>query len=196
MPAKTQAKKKARQPSAVSSAPENERMERPTRAGRPLTDAQIQAAEDHRFEPTKEQRELVMLAVATGYTHKQIARIVAGGISEVTLRKHFRDELDEGADRANLAVSGNLFSIATSKTHKQALGAARFWLQTRAGWKLPAPEKPSTPPADPDDPFGHQARRGKGALALPGAVDGQPVEFTLVIGDRDPSATDGVDGGK
>ena len=39
-----------------------------------------------------------------------------------------------GADRANARVAQNLFRMATG-TGREALGAACFWLKTRARWR-------------------------------------------------------------
>ncbi len=55
-------------------------------------------------------------------------------ISPVTLRKHFRDELDLGHIRANEQVAGALFKNATTKTETYPGGipvAQIFWLKTR-----------------------------------------------------------------
>jgi hypothetical protein len=56
------------------------------------------------------------------------------GISDVTLRKHFREELDTAEVKANAKVAGNLFRQAT-KDDPRSIPAAIFWTKTRLGWK-------------------------------------------------------------
>ncbi len=68
-----------------------------------------------------------------GIPHHEIARVI--GISEPTLRKYYRDELETAAIIANAAVANSLYRKATSDTHPQAVTAAIFWLKTKAGWK-------------------------------------------------------------
>ena len=68
------------------------------------------------------------LAIA-GVTQRLIAQIVK--ISEPTLRKHFREELDTSKARANAVISQALF-----KNVKDGNVAAQiFWLKTQAGWR-------------------------------------------------------------
>jgi len=89
-----------------------------------------------KFEPTSDERKLVMMMAAIGYTHEQMARQIRteeGGISSSTLRKHFVDELEHGADRVNLMVANNLFNIATGGG-KAAHIAAIYWTKARCGW--------------------------------------------------------------
>jgi hypothetical protein len=49
------------------------------------------------FKPTKPQRNKVMLLIAAGFSESAIAAVV--GISHMTLRKHFPDELEHGRAR-------------------------------------------------------------------------------------------------
>ena len=67
-----------------------------------------------------------------GVAEADIARVV--GIDPKTLRKHYRDELDNGHVKANAKVAENLFRKATGEG-REAVTAAIFWLKTRAGWK-------------------------------------------------------------
>lgn len=90
-----------------------------------------------KFEPTEEQRENVELLAAVGTKHDLIARMItdpATGrhISDKTLRKYFRDELDLGLAKANAIVGQTLFQMASSGLDT---GATCFWMKTRAGWK-------------------------------------------------------------
>lgn len=100
------------------------------------------------FEPTDEQRTLVMGLAAAGVPHPQICLEVkwpeaslhqdAGQpISCPTLRKCFRHELDNGMQRATGKVIGALFKNAFVKEN---VVAQIFWLKCRAGWKEPAQE--------------------------------------------------------
>jgi hypothetical protein len=71
---------------------------------------------------------------AYGIPAPDIARTI--GIDSKTLRKHYRDELDLGATKANAQVAGFLFTAAKSGN----VTAQIFWLKTRARWKEPAAE--------------------------------------------------------
>jgi len=87
------------------------------------------------FNPTKEQRELVMMLAAFGLPHSEINGFIKGAngsrISEPTLYKNFREELDTGKSKANVKVALGLY--------KKAIGgnvtAMIFWLKCQAGWK-------------------------------------------------------------
>lgn len=68
------------------------------------------------------------LAIA-GVTQSLIAQIVK--ISEPTLRKNFRKELDTSKARANAIISQALFKKAKDGN----VVAQIFWLKTQAGWK-------------------------------------------------------------
>src|SRR5260370_32903068 len=90
-----------------------------------------------KFEPTAEQRDNVELLAAVGTTHDLIARMIvdpATGrhISDKTLRKYFRDELELGLAKANGIVGGKLFEMASDGLHD---ACTMFWMKTRAGWK-------------------------------------------------------------
>lgn len=82
-----------------------------------------------------------------GIPELSIARSI--GISDVTLRKYYRDELDNGTTKANAAVAQSLYKKATGDG-SSAVTAAIFWLKTRAGWK----EKIEVG-GDPDNPIQH-----------------------------------------
>lgn len=122
------------------------------------------------FTPTNDQRQLVMLGVAVGWTQEQIAKQInwPDGISEVTLRKYFADELEHGGARVMARVAGTLLGVATDKSHPKMVTAAIFWLKARHQWRDSAglTIKPS----------------GEGV-----AEDGDDVvEFTVRIGDAKP----------
>lgn len=122
------------------------------------------------FVPTNDQRQLVMLGVAVGWTQEQIAKQVnwPDGISEVTLRKYFADELDHGGARVMAKVAGTLLGVATDKTHPKMVTAAIFWLKARHQWRDSAglTIKPA----------------GEGG----GEGEDDVVEFTVRIGDAKP----------
>ena len=56
-------------------------------------------------------------------------------ISEPTLRKHFRDELDGGAFKANMKVGGNMYALTQSADEQVRLRACQWWTSRRMGWK-------------------------------------------------------------
>jgi len=82
------------------------------------------------FEPTEQQRRMVESLAGCGMPQESIARIME--IDAKTLRKHFRRELDCGADKANAQVAGALFKMAISC---KCVAATIFWLKTRLKWK-------------------------------------------------------------
>lgn len=84
------------------------------------------------FEPTPQDRALVETLAGYGVPQEGIAKLVK--ISIPTLTKHFAEELEVGVLKANLAVAGNLFRMATGDG-KGAAVSAFFWLKTRARWK-------------------------------------------------------------
>ena len=70
---------------------------------------------------------------AAGMQHEVIAKVI--GIDDKTLRKHYREELDTAAPKANAMVAASLYRKAVSDNHPQAAISAMFWLKCRAGWK-------------------------------------------------------------
>lgn len=65
---------------------------------------------------------------AVGAKHETIAAII--GIDDKTLRKHYREELDNGSDIANAQIGGSLFTKAIGGD----TSALIFWCKTRMGW--------------------------------------------------------------
>lgn len=91
-----------------------------------------------KHEPTAEQRIQVWRQSARGANQAHIAAML--GISDRTLRLHYRYELDHAAEEANDAMAGTVYSMGTGgggpdgwKTAN--FHAAKYWLSTRAGWK-------------------------------------------------------------
>jgi hypothetical protein len=72
-------------------------------------------------------------ASAFGITQAEIATQLK--ISEPTLRKHFRDELDGGAFKANMKVGGNMYGLTQSTDEQVRLRACQWWTARRMGWK-------------------------------------------------------------
>lgn len=118
--------------------------------------------------PDEKNRKMVMLCMATNFTHEQTARLI--GVSEPTLRKHYAKELEEGAEKMLAAVAGNLFTIATQQRDlKAALTGCIFIMKTRGGWKVPNGELEAEMKAK--------------------SADGeQEMTFTLKIGEREAEA--------
>jgi hypothetical protein len=84
------------------------------------------------YEPTPSDRATVKNLVVCGYTHEQIARCIGSyGISEKTLRKHFRRELDISKAEVDAFATSNLVNMIRDRN----LGAICFYLKCRAGWQ-------------------------------------------------------------
>lgn len=90
-------------------------------------------------EPTKAQRDTVTLHAMVGTPQEDIARVL--GISDRTLRKYYRDELDLALAKANATIGGSLFNKAKSGD----TSAQMFWLKTRAGFRERQEEKQHEP---------------------------------------------------
>ncbi len=84
--------------------------------------------------PDPNQRRQVEAMAAYGIPAADIGRAL--NVDAKTLRKHYREELDLGATKANTQVASFLFTAAKSGN----VTAQIFWLKTRARWKEPAAE--------------------------------------------------------
>lgn len=80
-------------------------------------------------EPTHETRQIVQLHAAIGTPQAAIADIL--DISEKTLRKYYRRELDLALAEANAQIGGTLFKKAKGGD----TAAMIFWMKTRAQWR-------------------------------------------------------------
>lgn len=80
-------------------------------------------------EPSNASRQLVSLHASIGTPQDVIARAL--GLTEKTLRKHYKDELDLALAQANATIGGALFN----KAKKGDVTAQIFWLKTRAGFR-------------------------------------------------------------
>ena len=79
--------------------------------------------------PTDKQREMVQLHATVGTPQAIIADML--GIDDKTLRKHYREELDQSLAKANASIGGALFNKAKGGD----TAAMIFWMKTQAGWK-------------------------------------------------------------
>lgn len=85
------------------------------------------------FEPTDQERGQVEAMSGFGVPVKSIAAIIRGGISDNTLMKHFRKELDQGRAKAQAQVGKSLFQNCISGN----VTAQIFYAKTQMGWKEP-----------------------------------------------------------
>jgi hypothetical protein len=96
------------------------------------------------FKPTAEQTTMVLTLSGYGIPENQIRLLVINPetgepITEKTLRKHFRHELDTGFVKANAKVAETLWKQAVSGN----VGACIWWTKCRMGWHEGHMEKES-----------------------------------------------------
>ena len=99
-------------------------------------------------EPSDRDRAIIRTMVAGGIRQADIAAVF--GVSEKTLRAHYRRELDLGGTFANARVAQSLHRAATSwldegpdaKPTPAAIAAAIFWTKARMGWRERNPAEP------------------------------------------------------
>lgn len=90
-------------------------------------------------EPTDKTRAEVSALCSFGIPQEEIARYI--GVDSKTLRKYYRDELDNSVTKANAAVGRFLYQNASGSTlkdgasHADCVRAAMFWAKTRMGWR-------------------------------------------------------------
>jgi hypothetical protein len=94
------------------------------------------------FKPTPAQRRLVKDCKGFGLRHEDIRQLVINPttdapVDHLTLEKHFRCELDEGAIRANAAVAKSLYQQATGggDWRKANITASIWWSKCRMHWR-------------------------------------------------------------
>lgn len=90
-------------------------------------------------EPDGVRRRFVEVMAGAAVPQAEIAAVI--GVTEPTLRRHYRRELDRGAARVQVKLVGNLLRIANG-TGGTALKAIIFSLQSRFGWSKYAPPPP------------------------------------------------------
>jgi hypothetical protein len=114
---------------------------------------------DGLFVPTDEQRRLVTIASGViGAPEDKIRLLVINPetnepIAPMTLRKHFRGELDEGLRAADAQVAMGLFKNATTGTDTYPGGnpiSQIFWLKCRMRWQQDPSKVIEPPPLLPD----------------------------------------------
>jgi uncharacterized protein YjcR len=86
-------------------------------------------AQGKEYVPTDDSRKLVRNLSAVGTRYIDIAQKLE--ISDDTLVKYYKKELEDGRIDANAAIAQTLFQQAKDGN----TSAAIFWLKTRAGWK-------------------------------------------------------------
>jgi hypothetical protein len=88
------------------------------------------------FKPTDDQRRVVEMMVSGGIPQSEIAKCIGEkGISEDTLRKHFKHELDNGMARARTQAVARLRQIMMQQDDiKAATTATIFYLKTKGGF--------------------------------------------------------------
>lgn len=89
-----------------------------------------------KHERTDQNAKMVEALAAAGYTQEEIGLTI--GVSHVTVRRYYRDELDTGALRANAKVAARLFNSAMGTNGcpwPQQMTAMVFWAKTRLGWR-------------------------------------------------------------
>jgi hypothetical protein len=80
-------------------------------------------------EPTRRSRRLIKRMVSAGLTVKSIAQVVE--LSEDTLTKYYRQELDTGLDESIALAERSLYRRGL----KGDTTALIFWLKARAQWR-------------------------------------------------------------
>lgn len=106
------------------------------------------------FQPTDQDRAIVEAMAGYGIPEEEMVKLVRNPktqepISPVTLRKHFRQELDRGFVGANTKVAHGLFKNATTPTSQYPGGVPVtqiFWAKTRMRWNDGSHGQPPGPP--------------------------------------------------
>lgn len=125
------------------------------------------------YAPSTQDRQLVMLMKAVGFTQERAARQLDWpfGIDPKTFRKYFGEDWAAGEDRVLAQIAGTMLSIATDRTHKNVATAGIFVLKSRFGWR---------------DRDGVTIEADVAANADQSEDQRRTVEFTIKIGDNAP----------
>jgi hypothetical protein len=84
------------------------------------------------YKPSEPDRNTVRIMAACGVSQEDIAKCIGSkGISEPTLRKHFKRELEVSYHQANAQIAAKLFQAANNGEG----WAVCFWLKCRARWQ-------------------------------------------------------------
>lgn len=90
-------------------------------------------------EPTAQTRAEVSALKSFGVAQSDIANYI--GVDDKTLRKHYREELDNAQTKADATVAKFLYNAASGKalesgaSHADCVRAAMFWAKTRMKWR-------------------------------------------------------------
>lgn len=119
-------------------------------------------------------------------------------ISPITLRKHFRPELDAGLIKTKMRVGGalvrNALGVAPTEHHAGHPGnvtAQIFYLKTQAGWKETEPAEPPPPPAADADDVGRLEVARRIAFALIDGARRAPPKGLPAPATKKPARTHG-----
>lgn len=91
------------------------------------------------YQPTNEQRKEVEALAACGVTETVMSDYL--GITEKTLRKYYRKEIDAGKSKGHAKVSRFLFeaasgaALAKGASHSDCIRAAMFYAKTQMNWR-------------------------------------------------------------
>lgn len=92
--------------------------------------------------PRDDQRAVARALASVGVPHEVIAGKLSVDLK--TLHRHYGTELEEGTAEANAQVVAALFKAAT----QGSVPAAKWWTQTRLGWRERGDAPPSRPARD------------------------------------------------
>ena len=122
-------------------------------------------------QPTPAQRELVKKMATWGVRQRYIASAVK--VDPKTLRKYYRQELDEGLIHAKSSVLSSLFDMATSRRNS---AATIFWAKTRGDFtprvKKPLPPRRTSHSSPSPEPVRRSSLEGLTAVLNDGAPNG------------------------
>lgn len=90
-------------------------------------------------QPDAIRRRFVEAMAGAAIPQAEIAAVI--GVTEPTLRRYYRRQLDRGAAKVEAKLAANLFRVA-SGNGSTALRAITFTLQCRFGWSRYAPRPP------------------------------------------------------
>ncbi|TBZ34593.1 helix-turn-helix domain-containing protein [Rhizobium leguminosarum bv. viciae] len=90
--------------------------------------------------PGATDRRLVLILAAEGVPQAAICPVL--DVSEKTLRRYYRRELDIGSAKLEAALVGHLLRLASGSDDGVALRAIRFVLQCKFGWSPYMPPPP------------------------------------------------------
>jgi transposase-like protein len=82
--------------------------------------------------PTAETRAIVERCCGSNWSHNDIARLL--GISDETLRKYYREELDRGKGKCLARVEMAVIQVASDPDHRDFATMAKFFLKSKSNW--------------------------------------------------------------